>query len=171
MLGGVSITYSKNRRGVDHGSLFQEADRKPLRSDQLNYDHYECEGHDPTWAEMAFARSLKDMVPRLELLGFNLNRVQSEYESVTEGWREETQSLLDDDIGQVPDPMSFAEFRQFAIEHPLESLDDTFVVWDASEERAEKHPRALFWYGRGTDTKRPVRRWQCLFGAGAFLVS
>src|ERR1035437_5541451 len=52
-VGGVSITYSKNHRGIDHGSLFQEADRKPLRSDQLNYDYYQGEDEDPTFAEMA----------------------------------------------------------------------------------------------------------------------
>jgi HEPN/Toprim N-terminal domain 1 len=42
-VGGVSITYSKNHRGIDHGSLFQEPDRKPLRSDQLDYNYYEHE--------------------------------------------------------------------------------------------------------------------------------
>ena len=136
-VGGVSVTYSKNHRGIDHGSLFQEADRKPLRSDQLDYDYYESEGEDPTSTEMAFTRSLKDVVPRLELLGFNLNRVQREYESVAESWREERQSFLDDDTKPLPDLMSFAEFRQFAIEHALESLDDTFVS-GANEESEEK---------------------------------
>lgn len=81
-VGGVSITYSKNHRGIDHGSLFQEVNRKPLRSDGLNYDYFESEDVDPTSAEMAFTRPLKDVVPRLELLGFSLNRVQREYESV-----------------------------------------------------------------------------------------
>ena len=55
-VGGVSITYSKNHRGIDHGSLFQEQDRKPIKSDQLDYNYYESEGKDPTSEEMAFAR-------------------------------------------------------------------------------------------------------------------
>ena len=77
-VGGLSVTYAKNDRGMDHGSLFQERDRKPVRSDQLDYDYYEREGEDPTSAEMAFERPLKDIVPRLELLGFNLDRVRRE---------------------------------------------------------------------------------------------
>lgn len=126
-VGGVSITYSKNHRGIDHGSLFQEPDRKPLRSDQIDYTYYENEDEDPTSAEMAFSRPLKDIVPRLELLGFNLGRIQHEYESMAESWLEERRSFLDDDTKPLPDLMSFAEFRQFAIEYALESLDDTFV--------------------------------------------
>lgn len=136
-VGGVSITYSKNHRGIDHGSLFQEPDRKPLRSDQLDYDYYESEDEGPTSAEMAFTRPLKDVVPRLELLGFNLNRVRREYERIVESWREEMRSLSDDDTKPLPDLMSFAEFRQFAIEHALESLDDTLVS-DANGENAEE---------------------------------
>jgi len=66
--GGASVTYSKNHRGIDHGSLFQEKDRKAIKSDQLNYDWYKEEGEDPTPSEMTFARPLKDIVPRLELL-------------------------------------------------------------------------------------------------------
>ena len=88
-VGGISLTYSKNHRGMDHGSLYQEADRKPIGSDQLDYDYYEREGEDPTPSEMAFTRPLKDVVPRLELLGFNLNRVRREYDSVAESWLEE----------------------------------------------------------------------------------
>ena len=32
-IGGLSIDWSKNARGADHGALFQEVDRKRLRSD------------------------------------------------------------------------------------------------------------------------------------------
>ena len=42
-IGGMGITYSKNHIGIDHGSLFQEPDRKPLRSDQLDYEYFEKE--------------------------------------------------------------------------------------------------------------------------------
>lgn len=69
---GISVTYSKNYRGIDHGSIFQESDRKPVENAQLDYDWYEKEGEDPTLDEMAFTRPLKHVVPRLELLGFNL---------------------------------------------------------------------------------------------------
>jgi len=39
-VGGVSLTYGKNHMGMDHGSLFQEPNRKPDRSEQVNYDYY-----------------------------------------------------------------------------------------------------------------------------------
>jgi len=132
---GVSVTYSKNHRGIDHGSIFQEKDRKAIKSDQLDYDWYEEEGEDPTPSEMAFTRPLKHVVPRLELLGFDLERVRREYDAVAQNWREERQSLQDDDDESIPDLMSFAEFREFATARPLHSLDDTFIsrTDDASE--------------------------------------
>lgn len=132
---GVAVTYSKNHRGIDHGSIFQELDRKTVKSDQLDYDWYEQEGEDPAPSEMAFTRPLKDVVPRLELLGFNLMRVQREYDAVARNWLEERQSLQDEDDEPTPNLMNFAEFLAFATAHPLVSLDDTFISGtdDASE--------------------------------------
>ncbi|AZO54406.1 hypothetical protein EN851_03185 [Mesorhizobium sp. M8A.F.Ca.ET.208.01.1.1] len=132
---GVSVTYSKNHRGIDHGSIFQEQDRKAIKSDQLNYDWYETEGEDPTPSEMAFTRQLRDVVPRLELLGFDLERVRREYDAVVQNWLEERQSFQDEEDGPAPDAMSFVEFAEFVNAHPLDRLDDTFVLGsdDASE--------------------------------------
>ena len=39
-VGGMSVTYSKNYQGLDHGSIFQEQDRKAIKSVQLDYDWY-----------------------------------------------------------------------------------------------------------------------------------
>lgn len=132
---GVSVTYSKNHRGIDHGSIFQEDDRKAVKSDQLDYDWYENEGEDPTPSEMAFTRRLKDVVPRLELLGFSLERVGREYDAVVQNWLEERQSLQDDEDEATPDVMTFVEFLEFVNAYPLDCLDDTFVLGsdDASE--------------------------------------
>lgn len=126
-LAGVTISYSKNHRGIDHGSIFQEQDRKAVKSDQLDYDWHEGQGEDPTPSEMAFTRTLKDVVPRLELLGFNLERVAREYDAVAQTWLEERQSLQDNDDEPLPNLMNFAEFLAFATAHPLESLDDTMI--------------------------------------------
>ena len=141
-IAGLSVTYAKNHRGMDHGSLFQEQDRKPVKSNQLDYDAYQREDEDPTSAEMAFERPLKDVVPRLELLGFNLDRVKREYERTAESWREERRSFSDGDSGLLPDLMSFSEFRRFATEHPLASLDDTFVF--GSDAESEEKIRGRF---------------------------
>lgn len=133
------VTYSKNHRGIDHGSIFQEDDRKAVKSDQLDYDWHENEGEDPTASEMAFTRPLKDVVPRLELLGFNLDRVRREYDAVAANSLEEKQSGQDDDEEPVPDLMSFAEFLAFVTAHPIENLDDTFLSGsdDAREEKIQ----------------------------------
>ncbi|MEH7901758.1 HEPN/Toprim-associated domain-containing protein [Rhizobium laguerreae] len=125
---GVSVTYSKNHRGIDHGSIFQEEDRKAIQSDQLDYDWYNEEDEDPTPSEMAFTRPLKHIVPRLELLGFNLKRVRREYDVAAQNWQEQRQSLRYDDDEPIHDLMNFAEFLAFATEHPLDSLDDTFIL-------------------------------------------
>lgn len=139
---GVSVTYSKNHRGIDHVSIFQEHDRKAIKSDQLDYDWYEKEGEDPTPSEMAFMRPLKHVVPRLELLGFNLDRVRREYDAVAQNWLEEGQSLQDDDGKPIPYMMSFADFLAFATAHPLDSLDDTFV--SSSDDASETKIRGRF---------------------------
>ena len=52
-VGRVSITYSKNSRGIDHGSLFQEQDRKRVRGEQINYEYFEETGESPAEMEMA----------------------------------------------------------------------------------------------------------------------
>ncbi len=138
-LADMLVTYSKNHRGIDHGSIFQEDDRKPVKSDQLDYDWYENEGEDPTASEMAFTRPLRNVVPRLELLGFNLKRVQREYDAVAASWLEEKQLHQDDDDEPVPDLMSFAEFLAFATAHPIDKLDDTFLSGsdDVNEEKMQ----------------------------------
>lgn len=126
-IGGMEITYSKNHMGIDPGSLFQESDRKPTRSGQLDYEYFQRQSEDPRPSEMAFVRPLKDVVPRLELLGFSLDRVEREYEHVAEAWREEREVMSVDDSKPLPDLMNFAEFRQLATEHAIESLDSAFV--------------------------------------------
>ena len=123
----LSITYAKNCLGFDHGSLFQEIDRKRVESDQINYEYFEHEGEDLASMEMAFVRSLQDIVPRLELLGFNLNRVRQEYEKCVAEWKGERSSVSEKNFGKRPEPMSFSEFQRFATQYPIASLDNTFV--------------------------------------------
>ncbi|OAN48053.1 hypothetical protein A6A04_04660 [Paramagnetospirillum marisnigri] len=132
---GVSVTYSKNYRGIDHGSIFQEPDRKPVKSAQIDYDCYEKDREYRALDEMAFTRPLKHVVPRLELLGFNLEHIRREYDVVAQNWQEERLSLLDEDDKTIPELMSFEEFRAFAAAHPLDGLDNTFIAGtdDASE--------------------------------------
>lgn len=127
---GLTLDWSKNSRGLDHGMLFQAMDRKRLPSDQINYEYFRENNEEPGPMEMAFCRSLKEVIPRIELLGFTLDQVRHEYARCAERWREECQAMQamkDEKEESVPDVMPFDEFCAFATAYPLEALDDTFV--------------------------------------------
>jgi hypothetical protein len=79
-VGGLAIDYAKGWPGNDHGVLFQERDRKRLRSDQIDYEHFTRTGDAPGPMEMAFSRPLKKVIPRLDLLGFTLAAAARHYE-------------------------------------------------------------------------------------------
>ncbi|MFI9641409.1 HEPN/Toprim-associated domain-containing protein [Micromonospora sp. NPDC051925] len=136
-VGGVAVTYSKNHRGMDHGSIFQEQDLKAVRSDQINYEWYEENDENPESHEMAFTRPLRHVAPRLELLGFNLERVRREYGVIASEWKGREFYLREGEEEFPPiEPMSFMEFMNFAIVHPVGSLDDTFVSPSSGHESA-----------------------------------
>jgi hypothetical protein len=138
-IGGLSLDWSKNARGADHGAFFQEGDRKRLRSDQIDYDYFADGAEDPGPMEMAFARRLKDVVPRLELLGFTLEAAKAEYLAVAQASRDERQDLKDD--VEQPDLMSFEEFCTFATAHPIPRLDNTFITSSDAAARDQIHGR------------------------------
>ena len=142
-IGGLTVYARKNSRGNDHGMLFQEKDRKQIRCEQVNYEYCEEHDEDPSSMEMAFSRPLREVVPRLELLGFTLDQVRRQYSDRVEAWREENRGE-DDCQGPTaePDVMSFEEFSAFATAHPLLDLDDTFVL--ASGSPAETRIRGRF---------------------------
>ena len=131
-VGGMTVDWSKNMRGTNHGPLYQERDRKRLTCDQIDYAYFEREGESPTGFEMSFSRSLRAIVPRLEMLGFRLESVRQAYEAATRQWREDRLTVADileangSTIDAVPGPMSFDEYLQFVSAHPIESLSDEF---------------------------------------------
>jgi hypothetical protein len=92
----LTVDWSKNSRGVDHGALFQAEDRKRIPSDQINYEYFKEKGEDPGPMEMAFCRSLRRVLPRLELLGFTLEQVKREYLARAAVWREKRLSMAED---------------------------------------------------------------------------
>jgi len=121
----MGLDWSKNARGVDHGALFQEQDRKRVLSDQIDYDYYEGKDDELAPNEMAFVRRLKDVLPRLALLGFTRERAMREYEIFVETCLEEASSESADDGKQPPTLLSFEEFCTFVAKHPVADLDDT----------------------------------------------
>ena len=128
-IGGLSIDGSKNSRGNDHGPLFQEGDCKPVRSDEIDYDYFAENGEAPGLIKMSLVRRLKDVVPRIELLGFTLDTARAQYLGAVAASREERGDLDEEGAGAeaLPDLMSFEEFCAFSTAHPVQSLDDTFI--------------------------------------------
>lgn len=127
-VGGLELDWSKNSRGLDHGILFQVSNRKRMRSDQIDYDYFAEHGEDPGSMEMAFVRTLRQVVPRIELLGFTLAQVEAEYARSVGAWREECRATTDEEDELEPEVMGFAEFRAFVTAHPIRSLDATFIA-------------------------------------------
>jgi hypothetical protein len=115
--------------------LFQEQDRKRMRSDQINYDWYAEHQEDPAPMEMAFSRPLRKVIPRIELRGFTLDYAKTEYDRVVKRWSEDYRAMSDDENVPVPVLMSFEEFCSFASEHAVEDLDDTYIDSDAEAQR------------------------------------
>lgn len=129
-IGGLSIDWSKNSRGDDHGPLFQEGDRKPIRSDQINHEGFAGNSEDdPDPTEMALVRSLKDVVPRIELMGFTREIAKAQYLDAVESCRQEREDI-DERGAQASDLMSFDEFSFFVSAHPVQELDNTFIGSD-----------------------------------------
>ena len=65
---GTDIDWAKNGPGENHGPLFQDNDLTRLRSEQLDYDRVDPNDSDLAREEIAFAKQLSGLVPRLELL-------------------------------------------------------------------------------------------------------
>jgi hypothetical protein len=140
-VGGLTLTYSKNHMGLDHGMLFQEQDRQRLRSDQINYEWFAEHQEDPGSMEMAFLRPLRNVVPRIELLGFTLDYAKTEYHRVAKKWLEHCRAMSDNEDDPIPDSMSFDEFCSFASEQAVEDLDSAYIRSDGSDDDAWRHGR------------------------------
>jgi hypothetical protein len=125
---GLTLDYSKNFVGSDHGALFQSMDRKRIRSEQIDYEYCEENGEDPAPMEMGFTRKLKDVLPRLEFLGYTIERARKDYLRAVKICLDENRQTEDDESeNAAPDLMTFEEFCAFVTAHPIETLDDVFV--------------------------------------------
>lgn len=126
-LAGLSIDYSKNSMGRDHGAIFQAKDRHRRRSDQVNYDYYKENPNEDTVSnlEASFVRSLKNIIPRLDLLGFTEAAARAEYDQLVQNDLEMRGEVDSDERGA--NYLSFDEYCAFACQYPLTVLDDTFI--------------------------------------------
>lgn len=117
-VGGLALDYSKNHRGNDHGSLFQEADRKRFISKEVEREAVDDEADLTDWG---FSRRLGDTILRLELLGYTLKGAESAYYEAVDACLEE------DGTDRRSNLMNFSEYRAFVVSHPLSDLSSKFV--------------------------------------------
>ncbi len=124
-IAGLSVDWSKNCRGVDHGFLFQSDERRrvPWAADDDDNDD-----PDRLLMEMAFTRPLRTVLPRLELLGHTLATAKVDYERVAAVCVEDRRSLREAGIDvELPlELMTFGEFREFVTRDAITDLDDSF---------------------------------------------
>jgi len=133
---GIDVSYSKSHIGMDHGSLFQKSDRKRMRSDQINYDYFESHD-DPEILkmEMGFSKPLRDVVPRIELLGFTINAIRCEYESCVLNCGEDRSDREEYRLEKAVSCMSFDQFLEIVSSINISSLNHTY-----DEQCLEKDP-------------------------------
>jgi len=80
---GVTIDWSKNSMGSDHGFLFQKADRCRIRSDQIDYEYAaQRPEEDVSVRDAAVVRPLSRILPRLNLVGYTIDAARQEYEAI-----------------------------------------------------------------------------------------
>lgn len=133
-VGGMTVDWCKNMRGIDHGPLYQDQDRKRLVCEQIDYAYLGQE-KSPAKFDESFTRPLGAMVSRLEMLGFCLETVRRGYDAATREWREDRLALADlleanGENEKIPEPMSFDEYLAFVRAHPIDSLSDEFIEDD-----------------------------------------
>lgn len=138
-VGDITLTYNTTYIGIDHGMLFQETDRLRRRHGSIDYDYYEQHpDKDVTQSEMCFCRSLRSMVPRLELLGYTLIAVKADYYRVAAYDQEQRTGAEDSEAMGRPALMSFDQFVVFIRAYAVRDLSDEFTENYDGEHRAKR---------------------------------
>lgn len=128
-IGDVSLDYAKNDMGNDYGFLFQDGDLTRRRSDAINYEYYKNnpeEENELAAHEAAFARPLRRVLPRLQLLGYTLDSARAEYQALLDS----TMEMIDDDASEEA---AFEEFYSLACRYPLSTLASDYIDFDTPE--------------------------------------
>ncbi|MBL1406509.1 MAG: hypothetical protein COC00_011040 [Rhizobiales bacterium] len=133
-IGGIDVSWSKNSMGMNHGHLFQEKDRRRFQSDQIDYDYFKDKDEDDELAamEIGFIKPLRDVLPRLELLGYSLARVKQDYERAAEDSAEDNRLTTEIGIPKTDKSVDFETFLSFIREFAIKDLDTT-AIFDLDE--------------------------------------
>lgn len=141
-MGGVCIDWSKNGPGNDHGQLFQSHHQKRVTCDQLDYSYPDLPSEFVASMERSMCALLKDVFPRLELLGFTLEAVREQYDSYVSEWEETLYRILEAEEAElIGSFLSFDEFCEFVKSHPLKALDGSYDSKFVMTEQFVNDPR------------------------------
>lgn len=159
-VGGLDIDECKNSMGTDHGSLFQECDRKRIHSDQVDYDFYK-NPNDPDLAamEIGFVKPLRDVIRRLELLGYTYDSIHAEYLRAVENAAEQNREYnahIGARADEQPEPttfLTFEDFHKLVTEQTISDLNDDFIVGFGPE--ADQRIQGRF-FGTGINRNVPL---------------
>ena len=130
-LSGMTVTYSKNGLGIDHGSLFQKKDIKRVRHEGIDYEALEVgpdEDNEEFLAcmETVMQNNLGKVKVRLELLGFTLENIRKEFLLRTEQ-ESERESYAGEVYSNSKDWMDFHEFLDFIKSIKIDELNDDYT--------------------------------------------
>lgn len=123
-VGDIDLTYNTGYMGMDHGMLYQESDRRFRRHGNIDYDY----AHSPEGfhqMELCFCRTLGSMVSRLELLGYTMGSVKSEYEKQVVLDRDQFAEYEPTEVR--PERLTFEQFVDFIKAHALRDLKNEYV--------------------------------------------
>ncbi|NWF17157.1 hypothetical protein HX785_26005 [Pseudomonas reactans] len=124
-VGGLDLTYNTGYMGMDHGMLYQESDRQHRPHSSIDYDY----SHNPEslqQMELCFCRSLGSMVSRLELLGYTLAAVRSEYDKQIVLDRDQFEEYRPSE--RRSDRLTFEQFVDFIEKYALRDLKNEYVA-------------------------------------------
>ena len=86
-------------------------DLKRIKSGQINYEYFESdEAPDLIKMEMGFSKPLRDVVPRMELMGVTLDSIRVEYEYAAVDCYETRKQLEESGLGKENPCMPFDQF-------------------------------------------------------------
>lgn len=120
----ITIDWSKNSLGSDHGALFQDGDHfvRPEYEEEIG-DYENTQSHKLRWTVLR--RTLGELADRLDLLGFSLETVRVEYETII-------QTQLKDWLDVTTEPskiFTFQELTDFIKRHNLLDLSNNSISY------------------------------------------
>jgi len=140
-IGGINLTCSKNCRGFDHGSLYQEDNRKRSCAESVYYCADTEKDKDLAETVKSFVRPLREVILRLELLGFTIDTAEHEYTNLVDCFVKEN-NTMEGDWKQKTNFLAFEEFKAFATQYPIKDLCNEFITLLGQD--GEKKTRGRF---------------------------